>query len=54
VRVWWPPVNNWGQTVYPTFGFILPRPAGSSTPPSTPSGEPMAANGSDLRLAAGS
>jgi surface antigen len=26
VRVWWPPVNGWGATVYPTYGFILPAP----------------------------
>jgi surface antigen len=54
VRVWWPPVNNWGQTVYPTFGFILPRPAKGSAPSSTPPGVPMAANGNGLRLASGS
>jgi surface antigen len=29
VRVWWPPSHNWGVTVYPTYGFILPVPAGS-------------------------
>lgn len=26
VRVWWPPAHGWGVTVYPTYGFILPRP----------------------------
>jgi surface antigen len=26
VRVWWPPANGWGTTVYPTYGFILPKP----------------------------
>jgi hypothetical protein len=28
VQVWWPPSHNWGVTVYPTYGFILPAPAG--------------------------
>jgi surface antigen len=30
VRVWWPPADGWGSTVYPTDGFILATPA---TPP---------------------
>ncbi|MDF7674108.1 CHAP domain-containing protein [Acetobacteraceae bacterium ESL0709] len=25
VRVWWSPSNKWGQRIYPTYGFILPR-----------------------------
>ncbi|HUW80442.1 MAG TPA: CHAP domain-containing protein [Acidocella sp.] len=25
VRVWYPPVHELGNTVYPTYGFILPR-----------------------------
>lgn len=28
VRVWWPPARAWGVTVYPTYGFIQPRPPG--------------------------
>jgi surface antigen len=33
VRVWWPPSNAWGVTVYPTYGFILPAaPEGAGTP----------------------
>jgi surface antigen len=27
VRVWWPPVDGWGTTIYPTDGFILGPPA---------------------------
>ena len=26
VRVWWEPANQLGSTVYPTFGFVAPRP----------------------------
>jgi hypothetical protein len=27
VRVWWPPSDRLGMTIYPTYGFILPAPA---------------------------
>lgn len=33
VRVWWPPSHAWGVTVYPTYGFIQPRPAGLQNAP---------------------
>lgn len=36
VRVWWPPANSWGKTVYPTYGFILPTPASPGLSPGTP------------------
>lgn len=32
VRVWYPPANILGNTVFPTAGFILPRPPGTDTP----------------------
>jgi hypothetical protein len=32
VRVWWPPVRNWGTTVYPTDGFIQTAPANPPVP----------------------
>jgi hypothetical protein len=54
VRVWWPPAGQWGQTVYPTFGFILPQPAAAPLPGTAPPTQPMAADDSRLRLAAGS
>lgn len=25
VRVWYAPINGWGETVYPAYGFILPN-----------------------------
>ena len=28
VRVWWAPVHALGSSVYSTFGFIAPQPAG--------------------------
>jgi hypothetical protein len=31
VRVWYPPVNQLGLTVFPTRGFVLPRPAAPAT-----------------------
>ncbi|WP_254070183.1 CHAP domain-containing protein [Acidisphaera sp. L21] len=30
VRVWWEPSNALGTTIYPTFGFIAPRPPARS------------------------
>jgi surface antigen len=36
VRVWWPPANSWGTTVYPTYGFILPEPATAPEPAAPP------------------
>lgn len=33
VRVWWPPSHAWGVTVYPTYGFIQPRPASLQNAP---------------------
>jgi surface antigen len=36
VRVWWPPANSWGTTVYPTYGFILPSPAAPTPSSATP------------------
>jgi surface antigen len=33
VRVWWPPANGWGTTVYPTYGFILPAAVPAAPPP---------------------
>jgi hypothetical protein len=33
VRVWWPPSQAWGVTVYPTYGFIQPHPAGAQGTP---------------------
>lgn len=30
VRVWWEPAGQLGTTVYPTFGFVGPGPAGRS------------------------
>ncbi|MCB8875044.1 CHAP domain-containing protein [Acidisoma silvae] len=45
VRVWWPPSHAWGITVYPTYGFIQPRPAGVQQ------GAPIAqANQNELRV----
>jgi surface antigen len=44
VRVWWPPSQAWGLTVYPTYGFIQPRPPGAQ-------GVPMAqATAGDARV----
>ena len=38
VRVWWPPADDWGATVYPTDGFILAAPASAPAPePGLPS-----------------
>jgi len=31
VRVWYPPSNLLGTTVFPTAGFVLPRPPGQGT-----------------------
>ncbi len=28
VRVWYPPTDTFGTTIYPVYGFIYPRPAG--------------------------
>ncbi|MBW4022419.1 MAG: CHAP domain-containing protein [Proteobacteria bacterium] len=36
VRVWWPPINGWGSTVYPTYGFILSGPGNAVSPGASP------------------
>ncbi|GAB5468917.1 MAG: hypothetical protein Kilf2KO_19470 [Rhodospirillales bacterium] len=29
VRVWYPPIDDFGSTTYPIYGFVYPRPASS-------------------------